>query len=84
MAIFFINTYCIDIDLFIDGEEIHSQEGTTQGDPQEMGMYAIATNSLIHQLTHSSIKQFGRQMMLRLVANYRICKLGGILSHFWV
>ena len=79
IATFFINTYRIDIDLFIDWERIHSQEGITQGDSLGMAMYI----SLINQLTHSSIKQFGMQMMMPLVANYRICKLGGIVLHFW-
>ena len=42
------NTYREDICLFIDGETISSQEGTTQGDPLAMAMYAIAVNPLIH------------------------------------
>ena len=45
-----INTYRDDSPLFIDHEVIYSQEGTTQGDPLAMHMYAIGTLRLIHKL----------------------------------
>ena len=45
-----INTYREHTELFIDGETILSQEGTTQGDPLAMGMYALGTLPLIHEL----------------------------------
>jgi hypothetical protein len=45
-----INTYRKPSKLFIDGEYILSQEGTTQGDPLAMAMYAIATMPLIRKL----------------------------------
>lgn len=45
-----INTYREDVNLFIDGEVLLSQEGTTQGDPLAMAMYAIAITPLIHRL----------------------------------
>ena len=44
-----INTYREHTELFIDGETILSQEGTTQGS-LAMGMYALGTLPLIHEL----------------------------------
>ena len=41
-----VNTYREDIQLFIKGEVILSQEGTTQGEPLAMAMYAIAISLL--------------------------------------
>ena len=49
-----INTYRQHSQLFIDGE---SQEGTTQGDPLAMAMYAVAITPLIHRLPDENIKQ---------------------------
>lgn len=46
-----INTYRATSDLFIDGEVLYSQEGTTQGDPLAMPFYALATVPLINTLT---------------------------------
>ena len=51
-----INTYRDPVSMFIDGEFIFSTEGTTQGDPLAMGMYALATIPLIHRL-HDFAKQ---------------------------
>lgn len=52
-----INTYRVPTDLFIDGDTIQSQEGTTQGDPLAMPMYALATIPLIRELI-GTCKQF--------------------------
>ena len=52
-----INTYRNDIQLFIDGETLLSQEGTTQGDPLAMAMYAIGILPLIYHLENEDVKQ---------------------------
>ena len=49
-----INTYRHSPQLFIDGEVLLSQEGTNQGDPLAMAMYATATLPLIHRLDHQT------------------------------
>ena len=51
------NTYREDVRLLIDGEVLLSQEGTTQGDPLAMAMYAIAITPLIHRLEDRVNKQ---------------------------
>ena len=45
-----INTYRNSSQLFVDGQCILSKEGTTQGDPLAMAMYAIGTQPLIRRL----------------------------------
>ena len=45
-----INTYRAPTELFVDGDTILSQEGTTQGDPLAMPTYALATIPLIQKL----------------------------------
>ena len=52
-----VNTYRDDVQLFIDGQVLLSEEGTTQGDPLAMAMYAIAITPLIHHLENEQIKQ---------------------------
>ena len=45
-----INTYRDYSKLFVGGESIPSQEGTTQGDPLAMAMYAVAILPLIDRI----------------------------------
>ena len=45
-----INNYRSPTELFVDGSTLFSQEGTTQGDPLAMPMYALAIVPLIKKL----------------------------------
>ena len=85
-----INCYYEKVPLFIDGEVIFSSEGTTQGDPLSMALYAIATLPLVCQLDHYSCAQIwyaddaaadGELFSLR---NWRdhICLLGSAFGYF--
>ena len=56
LAKLLINCYRESSDLYIDGEVIQSQEGTTQGDLLSMPFYALATIPLIKSLPNT-VKQ---------------------------
>ena len=53
LATILINTYRAPTELFVDGDVLYSSEGTTQGDPLAMPMYALATIPLIKKLRSS-------------------------------
>ena len=59
IAIYVINTYRAPARLFvIGGKELKSSEGTMQGDPLAMSLYAVSLQPLITRLTiASSVKQ---------------------------
>ena len=57
LATILTNTYRENASLFIDGDTLFSQEGTTQGDPLAMAMYAVATVPLIEKLQNTNTKQ---------------------------
>ena len=57
LAIILTNCYQSDVPLFIDDNIIFSSEGTTQGDPLAMVMYAIGILPLIHCLNRTSVHQ---------------------------
>ena len=46
-----INTYRVDVALYIDGSNLLSEEGTTQGDPLTMPMYALGILPLIDRVS---------------------------------
>ena len=53
-----INTYRSDnINLYINGETLLSQKGTTEGDLLAMAMYAIAMVPLIERIANENVKQ---------------------------
>jgi len=49
-SIVLINTYRHPACLFVDGDTLYSEEGTTQGDPLAMPFYALATVPLTKKL----------------------------------
>ena len=53
LACVLINTYCSPASLYVSGDTLLSEEGTTQGDRLAMPMYAIAMIPLIFRLTES-------------------------------
>ena len=57
IATILINCYRSNIPLFIDNNILYSSEGTTQGDPLAMAMYALGVLPLIHYLNKFSVRQ---------------------------
>ena len=59
LAAALINSYRVPTELFVDGDVLHSSEGTTQGDPLALPMYALATIPLIKKL-HCHLADFSQ------------------------
>ena len=57
MATVLINTYRADVPLYIDGKHLFSSEGTTQGDPLAMAIYAISVIPLIDAIRDCNVQQ---------------------------
>ena len=57
LATVLINTYRADVPLYIDGKHLFSSEGTTQGDPLAMAMYAISVIPLIDAIRDCDVRQ---------------------------
>ena len=49
-SIILINTYQSPACLYVDGDVLYSEEGTTQGDPLAIPFYSLATVPLIRKL----------------------------------
>ena len=88
-ATILINIYRSPACLFISGEVLMSEEGTTQGDPLAMPLYALATIPLIQQLP-SGVEQIwyaddacacGKLGALREWWD-RLCELGPSFGYF--
>ena len=47
----------MDIDLYIDEHTLYSEEGTTQGDPLAMPVYALAVIALIDSLLMEDVQR---------------------------
>ena len=59
IATILINCYRHHTVLFVDGSVLLSQEGTTQGDPLAIAMFALATLPLIAKMNADGSKQAG-------------------------
>ena len=52
-----VNTYRADVPLYIDGKHLFSSEGTIQGNPLAMAMYAISVIPLIDAIRDCDVRQ---------------------------
>ena len=76
-----INTYRFPAPLYVDGDVIYSNEGTTQEDPLAMPFYVWSTIPLIRRLPNN-VTQDSMQMMQMLMVKFHICICGGTSFHY--
>ena len=57
LAVILMNTYRVNVPLFIDGKLLLSSESTTLGDPLAMAIYAISVVPLIDAILDCDIQQ---------------------------
>ena len=80
VSLYMSNLYALRARLFITGgEEIRSNEGTTQGDPTAMSMYALAImpllETIVHDLDATDLKQVAFADDLTGVGNLKSLKV---------
>ena len=84
LAVTLTNVYREASSLFIDGECLLSEEGTTQGDPLAMAMYALSILFLLYESWMAWPPKYGLQMMLLLPGLLLTCWSGGNSCLVWV
>ena len=90
LAPILINTYRSPADLYANGQILSSQEGTTQGDPLGMAMYAIGTKPLIchldglasHQLWYADDSAAGGKLSNLKRWWEKLCEIGPQYGYF--
>ena len=74
-----INCCRSDVPLYIDGETVFSQEGTTQGEPLAMPLYALGVVPLISKHNTFSVNQIWYVDNAAAVGNYSLYMAGEIV-----
>ena len=84
LAVTLTNVYREASSLFIDGECLLSEEGTTQGDPLAMAMYMRSLLFLLYESWMAWPPKYDLQMMLLLPGLLLTCWSGGNSCLVWV
>ena len=80
-----INTYRFPAPLYVDGDVIYSNEGTTQGDALAICLFTPCLQYLLFVDYRTMSLRHGMQMMQVLVVKFHICVCGGTSFHtFWL
>ena len=83
VSVIVINFYRQPASLYVHGEFIQSLEGTTQGDPLAMPVYAIAVTSIISALAIALCAKSGMRMTQQRGDFCQECDNGGNHSAIW-